>query len=403
VVLPARHARAAGPAAALVAVFVVAVTVGPTANTEVNDLYLYRSMTSLVRDGLVPYHDWAFEYPPLAIVPIALGGAFGVGEGVYPVTFAVLMLLCLLALQGWVRGVAGPRAAWAVVAAPLLLGAMLRTHYDLVPAAIVAGALLLFARGRTTWAFAVLGAGTATKLFPALLVPLAVAWLLGRGERDRVLPGLGAFAAVVVACAAPFVGSGFAEQFRFHLERPVQIESTPATVLSALGRSEVTGTDARPDRFKSNGLDGGPADAVALLFSALFALVYLAVARLALRGGDVRRLALLGLAAVVAFVALGKVLSPQFMIWLLPFAALAWAWGDRAIAALCALAAVLTRLWFPGRYFDVVAQEPLPVALVGLRNGVLLALLAVTLATVAGRPRRRWPSAGRPRSAPARP
>ena len=47
----------------------------------------------------------------------------------------------------------------------------------------------------------------------------------------------------------------------------MQIESTPAVVLSALGDSFVTGTPDRPDRFKSNGLDGGPADAVAALFS----------------------------------------------------------------------------------------------------------------------------------------
>ena len=202
-VLPARHARRAGPAAALAAVYALAVTVGPTANVEVNDLFLYRSMTSLVAGGLIPYHDWEFEYPPLAIVPIALGGMFGNDEATYPIVFGVLMLGCLLALQACVGALAGRAAAWACVPAPLLLGAMIRTHYDLLPAAIVAGALLLVARGRTTWAFAALGAGAVTKLVPALLVPILVAWLLGRGERERVLPGLAAFAAVVALVSAP--------------------------------------------------------------------------------------------------------------------------------------------------------------------------------------------------------
>ena len=359
-------------------------------------------MTGLVADGLVPYHDWEFEYPPLAIVPIALGGVFGTGERAYAVTFAVLMLGCLLALQALVGRLAGPRAAWACVAAPPLLGAMVRTHYDLLPAALVAGALVLFARGRTSWAFAALGVGTVTKLVPALLVPIAVLWLAGRGERDRIAPGLAAFAAVVALVCAPFLGPGFVAQATFHLERPVQIESTPATVLSVLGDSVVTGTPERPDRFKSNGLDGGPAGLVAAVFALAFAAVYAAVVLLARRGGDVRRLALLGLAAIVAFVALGKVLSPQFMVWLLPFAAAAWAWGDRAIALLCAAAALLTQLEFPARYFDLVDQDPAVVALVGVRNAVLVALLVVTVATVAG-PARSPRRAAAPRSAPARP
>jgi Glycosyltransferase family 87 len=396
VVLPARHARRAGPAVALAAVYGLAVGVGPTANVEVNDLFLYRSMTALVADGLVPYRDWEFEYPPLAIVPIALGGVLGLGERVYAVTFAVLMLGCLLALQALAGRLAGPRAAWACVPAPLLLGAMIRTHYDLLPAAMVAGALVLVARERTTWAFAVLGAGTATKLFPALLVPLLCGWLLGNRRRERILPGLAAFAAVVVVASAPFLSPGFADQATFHLERPVQIESTPAVVLSLLGDSHVTGTPARPDRFKSNGLAGGPAGLVAALCALMFAAAYAGVVVLARRGGDVRRLTLLGLAAVVAFVVFGKVLSPQFMIWLLPFAAAAWAWGDRAIAGLCAAAALLTQLEFPSRYFDLVAQEPAVVALVGARNAVLLVLLCVTVATVAGpaRSRRRASAPG---------
>jgi hypothetical protein len=237
-----------------------------------------------------------------------------------------------------------------------------------------------------------------TKLVPALLVPVLVAWLLGRGERERILPGLAAFAAVVVLVSAPFLSDGFVEQFRFHLERPVQIESTPAVVLSAIGDSFVTGTPARPDRFKSNGLAGGPADVVAAIFSVLLATTYLVVVLLARRGGDVRRLTLLSLAAITAFVVFGKVLSPQFMVWLLPFAAAAWAWGDRAIALLCAAAAVLTQLEFPSRYFDLVAQEPEVVAVVALRNGVLLVLLAVTVATVAAPARSPRPAVARSRS-----
>jgi hypothetical protein len=83
-------------------------------------------------------------------------------------------------------------------------------------------------------------------------------------------------------------------------------------------------------------------------------------------------------AAVAALVALGKVLSPQFLIWLLPLVpAVAGAGGLAACAVLLA-ALVTTQLWFPFRYWDVVALEPVGL-LVVVRNVLLVALYAILL------------------------
>ncbi len=371
------------PALVLAALFVVATTVGPLADTSVADLFLYNSVAELIAAGRLPYHDFAFEYPPLAALPLWLANVTGGGEDGYAWAFGGLMLACALALQRFTGGLAGARAAWLMALLPLAIGASLRTHYDLLPAAILAGALLLFARERPAWAFAVLGLGTVTKLYPALLVPIAVVWLVARGEPRTAVRGVGAFAAAVVAVSLPFLGDGYVEQVRFHLERPVQIESTPASVLFALGGAEVTGDPIRHDRFKSNGLDGGPADAVQLLFTVLLAGTLLAVVWLAGRGRDLRHLVVCAFAAVLAFVALGKVLSPQFMIWLAPFAAVLAAWRMWAPALLCLGAFVLTLAEFPGRYFDLVYEDTATIVLVAVRNGLLLAALIATLAALA--------------------
>lgn len=387
------------PALALAVLFGAVTTAGPLADTSVSDLYLYRSVAGLIADGHLPYHDFAFEYPPLAALPLWLADLPGGGEDGYALAFGALMLACALALQRFTAGLAGPRAAWLIALLPLALGASIRTHYDLLPAAIVAAALLLFARDRPAWAFAALGLGTVTKLYPALLVPVAVVWLAGRGQGREALRGVAAFAAVVVAVSLPFAGDGYVEQVEFHLDRPVQIESTPASVLFALGGSEVTGDPIRHDRFKSNGLDGGAADAVQLFFAALLAGALLATVALARRAPDVRHLVIAAFAAVLAFVALGKVLSPQFMVWLAPFAAILAAWRAWLPAGLCLGALVLTLVEFPGRYFHLVHEDTATILLVAARNGLLLAALIATLAALARSTR----PAAAPRSGSGRP
>jgi hypothetical protein len=381
------------PALLLAALFAVVTTVGPLADTSVDDLYLYNSVAELIADGRLPYLDFEFEYPPLAALPLWLANVPGGGEEGYAWAFGALMLGCALALQRWTGLLAGERAAWLLALLPLAIGASLRTHYDLLPAALVALALLLFARDRPVWAFAALGLGTVTKLYPALLVPVAVVWLVARGEQRAAARGAAAFAAVVVAVSLPFLGDGYLEQVRFHLERPVQIESAPASVLFALGDSYVTGDPVRPDRFKSNGLDGGPADLVAALFAVVLALALAGIVALAGRGRDLRHLVLCAFAAVLAFVALGKVLSPQFMIWLAPFAAVCVVWRVWLPAALCAGAFVLTLVEFPGRYFDLVAEDTGLIVIVAARNALLLAALIATVAVLA---RSTPPAAGRP-------
>lgn len=366
--------QGAGPAAALTLVWAVATTTGPFASVEVNDLYVYSVMAEAVRGGLFPYSEFGFEYPPLALAVIGPLGGSAWGWG-------IAMLVCALVAQAFAGMLAGPRAAWAMVALPVVAGALVRTHFDLLAVAIVFGALVALARDRPVLGLALLGAGTMTKLFPAIVAVVAVAWLWGRGERRAAVRGALAFAAVVGAIALPFVAAGGfpRDMVEFHSARPVQIESAPATVLFALGDSHVTGTNLRPDRFKSNGLDGG-ADGLVL---ALFTLAQLAVLGLvvflAARRPDPRALVVAAFAAVLAFVALGKVLSPQFMCWTVPFAAVLAGWRMWTPAALTAAASLATQLWFPVRYVELVQEDRAMIAAVALRNALLLAALATTL------------------------
>jgi uncharacterized membrane protein YidH (DUF202 family) len=73
------------------------------------------------------------------------------------------------------------------------------------------------------------------------------------------------------------------------------------------------------------------------------------------------------------------VLSPQYVIWLAPFAALVWARGERLAGALIAAGVALTQVEFPRHYLDLINGEDWVVLVVALRNAALLAALGLIL------------------------
>jgi uncharacterized membrane protein len=371
--------------ALLVAGWALTLWVMPWSDQSLNDLPVYLAFAQPVLDGSMPYRDIAFEYPPLAAPVIALPGLAGTGVETFRWAFALwtlaggvaLVLLC----GGLARATDGDarRAMLAAALMPVLLGALVRTHFDVFPVVLLLAGLLLLCRDRPRTGLAVLGAGGMLKVFPLVAVPVALAWLLKRGLRREAWQSALACAAVLLCVGAAAVAvspSGAENAVRFHLDRPLQVESTPALVL--VGLDELGLGDA--DRVGSHRSDGieHPADGA---LTGLFTTALLAMlALLTLRTGTGRReLVAASLAAVVAFAVLGKVLSPQFVIWAVPLGALAFAWRDHPLASVVVVAAVLTLIEFPAHYLDFLERDPAAVALVAGRNLLLLAALALVL------------------------
>jgi hypothetical protein len=363
----------------------------PWSDERVNDLFVYRTFAEPVLAGGLPYRDVFFEYPPLAAPVIAVPGLVGTGEEVFRLTFAVWMLVAaaaLVLLCGALAQRTGGdprRALFAAALAPLACGALLRTHFDLVPVVLTLAALWLVVAGRARAGMAVLGLGALVKGFPLVAVPVVLAWLLGRARRREALEGAVACAAVLLiggGAAATLSPDGAYEAMRYHLERPVQIESVAALALlglDGLGLGEAVSVSSH----RSDGLVHPADGALATLTAVALILAVALTALLAARGDgaedDRGRLVLAALAAVAAFAVLGKVLSPQFVIWVLPLGVLALAWRMHALALAVLAACVLTLIEFPAHYFDVVAREPLALVLVAIRDLVLLAVLALSV------------------------
>jgi glycosyl transferase family 87 len=347
---------------------------------QIIDTPIYEQYGKLMRDGQVPYRDFRVEYPPLALPVFFLPALPGDD---YRQWFETLMALCGCGLVVAV-GLAARRLALGfgtlayIALAPLALGSVLLTRFDLWPAMLTAFALAALLAQRVRSGHLLLGVAVAAKLYPAVLLPLAIvqAWRRG-GRREALLCG-GLCASVVLAAYLPFLliaPDGVAASVGRQLSRPLQIESLGAAVLLAAHQLFGAGIEMHSSHGSQN-LVGPAADVLAVLLSVaqVATLVWLWV-RFARGEQTPARLARYAAASLVAFVALGKVLSPQFLAWLLPVVPLARRmWATFALT----LALVLTQLWFPYRYWDLVREfDPLTSWLVLGRDLALVVTLAL--------------------------
>lgn len=391
------------------------------------DLPVYAGYGERIVAGEVPYRDFPTEYPPGALPAFALPaldslpGADG-GERVwepldeisdsawaYAALFAVLTTLlgvgAIVATSASLAALRRPLGDWLAAQAllalsPLLLGGLLWTRYDLLPTALVAAALALVLRGRDRLGGIALGAAIAAKLFPLLLVPLLGAYVARTRGRRAVVGAAAALAATLAVAFVPFAAvapSGLWESLSTQGARGLQAESTPAAALVAVTRGawKLGLTDDLPMRVDEGTpgslvtaeLEGPGVAALTVLSTLAVVLVVVGAWVLAVRRplppDELVRLCAL---VVVATLAVGRVLSPQFLIWLLPLVPLLAGRRGRAATALLAVALVVTHVWFPDVYRDFVNLLDAPsTALLLARNALLVALLAVVA----------WPSARR--------
>jgi uncharacterized membrane protein len=201
-----------------------------------------------------------------------------------------------------------------------------------------------------------LGAAIAAKLWPAVLAPLVVAhvWRTrGPGAAAAWLAGLVLVDAAIFLPFAVLSPAGLRASFHAQIARPLQLESLGGAVLIAV--HHLFGTNLHVvTTFGSQNPTGTGAHLAAIATTVIGAVVLVSVWLLyARQPANGERLVTYAAAAVAATLAFGKVFSPQFVIWLVPFVPLVR--GRRGIAASTLLAAVLvlTQLWFPHHYWEL--------------------------------------------------
>jgi hypothetical protein len=202
-----------------------------------------------------------------------------------------------------------------------------------------------------------IAAGTAVKLIPVLLLPLL--FFVAPRDRRRVL--VGSFTAGIALALLPFIDvlpSLYHSVIGYHTERGVQAESIwGAGLLAARWLADYPVAVVASHRAWDSVAPAS--DLLKTLSNVASLVVVLGAIALAMRtrGGDLRRATLLVFAAMSLLVGVGRVYSPQYLLWLIALGAVAAAVAPRLAApavGLLAVTTVLAHLEFPVWFWDAL-------------------------------------------------
>jgi len=338
----------------------------------------FRECVAVARKA--PARTVVFEYPPATGL---LLGLMGLASGADPMAFQMVFMGCMFLIMLLIfmiayneaealRAAHGPdrRAhVFAATAATLLaVGPVALVSFDLIPAALTLGALLLALRRRSAAAGALLGLAVAFKGYPVVLLPLFAAIALKRG-RAQGAAGAAGFASVLGAftLAALLISpSGFAASFAYHSGRGLELNSVYAALLVLMKYFGVIELAKHFDHGSWNLTGGG----VVRMFEAVSTLL-LACALLlgawrgwalfsqtkntpesgGAAGRDMDAALRWAVGVLCLFMVFFKVGSPQFLCWIAPFIPLlvlrngAWIWAVLFVLAGHAGAAVFPHQW----------------------------------------------------------
>lgn len=353
---------------------------------------LFFGYANQILTGKLPYRDFMLEYPPLALPFFLVPRLAGASFGAYHAAFQIQVLLADLLMLGILQRIASrsaddsTRVLGSYSLGVLAVGPIITEQYDIFPAMLTLVALYAFEVGRRGAAWTALAAGVWTKIYPLLLAPVfAAADLRARATRELRVAAV-AIGAVSVRVLAPWLVSprSLLVLVHYHGDRGIQIESTYSSLLLLASRLNLLLIVTRFG-FGSWNVAGSGVAVAARISTAVLFLFVAAAYWWTLRTlpspprPDVHRIASAALLVLVAGLLGSKVLSPQYLIWLLPFLPLsAPAWRGRIVALFVTIGA-LTYFVVPLHTLELASQQTAPIAALLLRN-CLLAVLAITVA-----------------------
>ena len=330
------------------------------------DVDLYNFWAKGLVKGIFPIDDSMWQYPPLAgvvfAIPQWLFGNALTGFIVFMIVIDLLILITLL-MTGLNRfkfnsastSLNGLSGAWFWVLWPILMGPLALTRFDVVPTLFALLALIALSNKkiRPYLSGFLLAIGALVKLWPMLLFVI---------YPKKVMMKVSASFVSTLVLVILFMSTwsvGFTNFLNNQTSRGLQVESIAATpfVLAKLFGANVE----YPFRYGSLEVQAAFATEIGFLLN-LFTLIVFIVLFILNYQNKLNYLNLFDKALVIVMIsiALSRVFSPQFWVWIGGLAALTLINKEtklKKVIVLLSISAFLTQLLYPGQYVQLLSGE----------------------------------------------
>jgi Glycosyltransferase family 87 len=363
----------------------------PMTGTDVGIYYRY-ALNLL--GGEVPYQDFSVEYPPFALLPIVLPALINFGlkhqhdyEGYFKIFVLQNVILTVLTgfvtfkIAAWKSLQSSGQALKLYILLTASLLAVVLQRYDAFPTLLTALSVWALISDRPLLSGAALGFSIAAKIYPIVLIPvLGLYWVIRRRYFDALKIGIGCLVAIALVFL-PSIPLEFNTLFSFltyHKLRGLQMETLPAGLLFIAQKLKLT-TLGIEFNYGAMHLKSPIATAtlawLPLIFLLLYAIAiwgYFKRSQLERKASSAYDQSLINCVFLVllVFIISNKVFSPQYLIWLIPFAACLPIRQASLFLGIC----ILSTLIFPLMYRDLIATYSIPVLLLNIRNFLALGL-----------------------------
>jgi hypothetical protein len=369
----------------VVQLLLTAVTTAVKLRAGRDDTDIYHRYATMMLEGKVPYRDYRVEYPPLAL-PLFLAAALVSHEVTgFKIAFAVEMLVFNAAtvwlVAAWVertqdRGRVRMRLVGYTVSY-LLFSRLMVSRYDAAPMLVAFAASTWWFSGHRRRGGIAAALGTLMKVYPGVIALVAIA-------RDLTGPGRSRSRGLIAFVATLLMGSlawfaiggrhGVAESLGYQLDRGFEYGSLYSGAQMLAARAMGAEIAVVRDHAAWSSLTPWSPRLLPLVLPIQAATILTVCGHFVRRGmqDGVRYSG----AAILAFIITGKVFSPQYLIWLLPFIAVLEGpiarRGTWLFTAGCAAALIAPALTgsFPRTSLAVILAY-------NVKNAVFLALLAL--------------------------